>query len=421
MMGVKNFFKKKKTVKTADDLEDGIEKKENKSLQLNETSENLSKKIEEEMSPKKLTSIEKNNIKKSTKEECRGYIREYCQRIVEANQQINEAKIEYQVVTSYLVDIQKIEQMPKEERGVLDDAARNLLTLTRERNQYQNNTIRTSDKRFYGIKRYENEMVLEIKKLRDMEDYDRKVKNDMRYLEGEKGELVLQQKEIAQRQRYLKKMSVWISTLIFFLVIVLFGISYAFKSDMTLPILLTIIVVAVSIMIIFWEAKENKHKVVLLDKKIGKAINLLNKVKIKYVNNTSVLEYGCNKFGVKNSSELQYVWEEYLKAREEEQRYQTNTDRLHYYRQILVKELEKSTVVDTEIWLYQVAALIDNKEMVEIRHKLNVRRQKLRERVEYNSKLRDNSFEGIHGIIIRRADLKEDTVEILRQYEISLI
>ena len=40
---------------------------------------------------------------------------------------------------------------------------------------------------------------------------------------------------------------------------------------------------------------------IITERKINKAINLLNKVKIKYVNNINVLDYSCEKYGVKNA------------------------------------------------------------------------------------------------------------------------
>ena len=41
-------------------------------------------------------------------------------------------------------------------------------------------------------------------------------------------------------------------------------------------------------------------------------------------------------------------------------------------------------VKDPDIWIHQVEALLNHNEEVEIRHSLNVRRQSLRKRMEYN-------------------------------------
>lgn len=39
------------------------------------------------------------------------------------------------------------------------------------------------------------------------------------------------------------------------------------------------------------------------------------------------------------------------------------------------------------IWLHQTAAILDKKEMVEIRHNLIIRRQSLRRRMDYNKEM----------------------------------
>ena len=44
-------------------------------------------------------------------------------------------------------------------------------------------------------------------------------------------------------------------------------------------------------------------------------------------------------------------------------------------------------VKDPAIWLHQTAALLDGKEMVEIRHGLIIRRQSLRKRMDYNKEM----------------------------------
>ena len=58
-------------------------------------------------------------------------------------------------------------------------------------------------------------------------------------------------------------------------------------------------------------------------------------------------------------------------------------------------------VKDPAIWLHQTAALLDAKEMVEIRHNLIIRRQSLRRRMDYNK-----------DMIIRRA---EEDINVLAQ------
>jgi len=72
-------------------------------------------------------------------------ITENCEQVLESNRQMEELKVEYQAVTSYLTDIQKIDQIPAEDRELLNDAARKIITFTRERSKFQNSTVRISE------------------------------------------------------------------------------------------------------------------------------------------------------------------------------------------------------------------------------------------------------------------------------------
>ena len=56
----------------------------------------------------------------------------------------------------------------------------------------------------------------------------------------------------------------------------------------------------------------------------------------------------------------------------------------------LISLLTDYRIKDPEIWVHQVRALTDRREMVEIRHELRIRRENLRTRIEYNTKNRDD-------------------------------
>ena len=63
----------------------------------------------------------------STPEERAGFVKNCCDLINEAKRQRFEAKKEYEVVTSYLADIQKIDLLPDRAKKSIDDMARKLL------------------------------------------------------------------------------------------------------------------------------------------------------------------------------------------------------------------------------------------------------------------------------------------------------
>jgi hypothetical protein len=175
-----------------------------------------------------------------------------------------------------------------------------------------------------------------------------------------------------------------------------------------------------SILYIFVNARTNKRDLILVERKLNRAISLLNKVKIKYINNTKELDYTYQKYMVNSYAELNYLWEQYLKAKEEEKHYQKNSDELEFYNKELIKILRVNSISDPDIWIYQAAAIVDSKEMVEVRHRLNVRRQKLRERIDYNNSLRQNCIDAMNNYINKSAENKKEVSDLIRKFGIDL-
>ena len=127
-----------------------------------------------------------------------------------------------------------------------------------------------------------------------------------------------------------------------------------------------------------------------------KAITLLNKVKIKYVNMTNAVDYACEKYHVRNGKELEYIWECYMDAVKQKEKFEQNSDDIDYFNNRMIRELSAYRLYDSRVWIPQAAALIDHKEMVEITHNLVMRRQKLRSRMEYNVGILKEQLSLIH-------------------------
>ena len=98
------------------------------------------------------------------------------------------------------------------------------------------------------------------------------------------------------------------------------------------------------------------------------------------------LIYACEKYHVKNSYELNYIWEQYLNEVREREKFKKTNEDLEYFNDKLVRLLKRYRLYDAQVWLNQSSALVDKNEMVEVKHNLIVRRQKLRSRIEYNNK-----------------------------------
>lgn len=369
---------------------------------------------------KKSTELEPELVNINSLDEREAYIRNHCDRMVEAAKQIDDARVEYEAVTSYLNDMQKIDLVGEEDRQIIENAARNIVTYTREREKYRSSDIKLKPSQRQMMERYESNILSELKTIQNNEVYQNAIKKDLRYLEGEKGMLRYEKNEIIEKQNSLKNIAITVSVLVGALFIVLAVLSNIYDVNMSIPFILTVIMSAGSAVYILLESNKNRVNIKLNEKKMKKAVTLLNKVKIKYINNTSCLEYEYAKFSVKNSAELEQIWKEYMEIKEIERKFRTNTDKLNYNNEVLVKELKRHKIVDAEIWIYQPAALIDRKEMVEIRHRLNVRRQKLRERIEYNNKIKKQSIEAMGKLAEKNSAFRKEILQIFDSYEALL-
>ena len=379
---------------------------------------------------KKTETKEKDYIPKSDKKSSRqqtapadqlSFLVDNCELISESDRQIEEAKVEYQAVTSYLTDMQRIDMSLKEQREKLEEAARNIYNLTRERNLFQQKNTILTDRQYRLFERYEMQLPRELPEIKEREEYQDKIHRDMEFLEKEKNALAAEQEDIISKQGYLKWIAITTSIIVVFLFIIFALLENYSEANLSIPFLLTVLMGMASSLYIFMEARKNTYAIQFVQAKQKRQIMLMNKVKIKSVNNLNFLEYTYNKYTVDNYDKLKALWEEYIVLKEEARKYQTNTQMLNFYNNELMKELKEIGVSDSEIWIYQPSAIIDSKEMVEVRHRLNVRRQKLRDTIDTLMKQKEESLEVIKSTIKENPESAQEANLILKRYGIPEI
>lgn len=366
-----------------------------------------------------LTQVEiKNSMR--TEAECIEFLEENCQQIVDTQKQVANAKIEYQAVCEYLSDVQKIERMPEGERGLLNESAKKIISLTKQLEDYHKLQVTTSSARFRSVRKNEASLMDELKNMRENESYKKVVQNDMRQLEAEKAALQYDYEKIPHNQLELKRLSIAFTMIVISLIVLFFSMEFGLHMDMKLPFILTVAMAAGIMTYIFYEAYQNRKQYALIEQKINRAIQLQNKVKIKYINNTSSLDYSYSKYGVQNSLELEALIKEYFRAKEAERTYASNEDRLQHYEDKVVDILRVHELQDAEVWLHQLSVLLSDKEFKEMQDGLEGRRHSLMEKMDYNMKVKDQCFEHMHMVLEEQPQLKDTLLQLMKKYAISL-
>lgn len=311
---------------------------------------------------------------------------ERCEEIIEAVRELEEAKSEYRIVTDYLNDIQKIKDIPEDMHNEIRDAAGNVAKLNRARDAYLNTSQKISDAQFLQIQQEEEEIPNAIRRLEANETYEAAIRRDMNYLEGEKQEWTYCMDEVKTELRNLRIFSYVLFGIFAVLLTVILVLQSIWNVDTKLMFTLLAMTVTIAGFFLYFRQQRDLAQLKQCEANINRAIVLLNKIKFKYVNTKNAVDYACEKYHVHNSKELTYVWEQYLEAVKEKEKYLQTNEELEYYNSRLVKRLKQYELYDAKVWISNPQAICNDKEMVEVQHNLIIRRQKLRERIDYNTK-----------------------------------
>lgn len=341
------------------------------------------------------------------------YLGRLYEAIQEARRQCDDIKFEYGQVTSYLKDIQLLDQAPEEEKAALLTAAQTIVELTRERKKLQTREYKFTDGQRRAIENNEDTIQGDITKLLGYEDLQMKIKNDLRQLDSEKNLLIADKKDIIRRQSMLKTVGKCLTAVLIATGAMLLALALCFKIDIGMPFVIAVGIGFVLAALVLNEARKNRIDMVITEKKCNRAIFLGNRVKIKYVNNVRTLDYMYLKYQVRNATELDFVYNQYIQARREWARQRESSVRINENNQILLAELKRLGLRDCDIWLGQVLALVEPKEMVEVRHALNVQRQKLREQMDYNTEVMEECLQEMEKIRDMKPEYAMDVERIL--------
>ena len=340
--------------------------------------------------------------------------------IIDATYEMEDLKREYELVTSYFTDIQRIEQMPDGQRFVLEDDARKILMLEESRRTLKETPRRVPSDKYQLLTRLEPEIPDAIEEMKELESMRGKIKRDLEYLEGEKGALEYQEEDLKEKQLTIRRAAIVLGTLAALSIVTFLWINIQFGTDLIAAgAIIAIIVLIIEFFLVMNHSRiEGERK--LAYRKHNRAIVLQYKVKIKWLNNTNHLDYLYAKYEVNSRKELAYNWEQYQLMREEERKLRQSTGDLKVYQEEIISNLQRAGVNDCMVWLQQVVAFVDKREMVEVKHSLNVRRQRLREQMQQNEETRQNSLVCVKAILTEHPELKGQAREVLTAYHIAV-
>lgn len=361
---------------------------------------------------------EEESVDFDNKEVREAYVKNCLEKIADATKELENLTFEYDMVTSYLKDMEEIEALPEEEAEELKNCAKKVELLQNSRDDYMGRKRRMSDDRYRQIERMLDEIEEGCAKIKEAEQYQELVKKDLSRLEGEKHAYLYRKNELVSAIADTRGMAIISVTALGLCFALLLFLQFFLEMDTKAGYLITAGVAAFAITLIYVKHTEARRDLKRVELSINKIILLQNKVKIRYVNNTNLLDYLYLKYNVASAEELENAWNLYYQEKEEREKCKRAELDLDYNQQELLRILRRYQVKDPAVWLHQTEAILDHKEMVEIRHGLIIRRQSLRRRMDYNKEVvAGGAQKEIKELVHRYPKYTKEIIQTVEKYE----
>lgn len=362
-------------------------------------------------------SLKRDNVDMHDENQREHYVNACLEQMAEASNELDVLGGEYNLVTSYLTDIEEIEAQPDEVKEKLKNCAKKIRDLEQNKERFDKKRIIMTEEEYSHMERVEQYMPDGYNRLKKAEEYQVLVKKDLSRLDGERHAYYFRKNELLTSQGNMKGITAICVGSMLCLVIILAIISATMQLDVTIGYAIAVLVSAGALALTYVKFHDSQRELTKVERSINKLVLLQNTVKIRYVNNTNLLEYLYVKFDVDSSNELKKLWDKYIEEnmqREKEKQMQQDMD---INQAALVKLLRSYNIVDPNIWIHQAQALIDSKEMVEIRHSLILRRQNLRKQMEYNAKIAQEAQDEIKDIVEKYPEYAQRILDMVSSYE----
>lgn len=345
------------------------------------------------------------------------YVESLLQQIADAQQQLDTYKDEYNTVNRYLQDIEEMELIAGEDKKSLHEHAKAIQLLEIDKHKYEEKKQRLSDADFAKMERLEDDTDEGVKKLREAEEYQQAIRSDLTRLENEKQACLFRKQEAGVAMENLRGMALICTVALFACMGMLLFMQFALEMKTQIGYILTAAVAAIALTAIYMKYLEAVGEKKRSSGSLNKVILLQNRVKIRYVNNTNLLDYLYMKFEIKSAKDLAVMREQYLSEKEERARIKEAMKELSFSQDQMVRILRRYHLHDPLIWLHQTEAILDPKEMVEVRHALIMRRQKLRKQMAFNTQNAEQAQEQVRELVSEYPQYAKEILQMVSDYE----
>ncbi len=207
--------------------------------------------------------------------------------------------------------IQRIEKLSRKSKTDLENLARIYSETIVERDNFRSNIDKTPRDEY--LDNYTETMEEVLSDMKSTEEHQQLVKMDMAYLESERDEIIYQKSRLLKTNKLLNNLFLFVLLIVFLAMTSILITAYSFETESYIVTSVAILVVIIATVWVYVFRRRVDKELSNYNKKLAKAISLLNKTKIKYINNKKLLDFQYKKYKVNSYYMLEARWGNYKK------------------------------------------------------------------------------------------------------------
>ncbi len=350
-------------------------------------------------------------------EERKKYVSTAFLQMKEISSDIDDLRLEYNALTNYLNDCDEIDRIPKELKIPIEDAANGIISVKQNKEKYYLEKPLMDEDLYEKMDRYSDDFTEIYKKIKDAEEFQGMIKSDLKKVEGEKQALNFRRHELKLMLKNIVGVLIISSVAFAVCMITLLILAISLGLDVKLGFLLSVTIILIVYSFLFLKGNDLNKESKKLDKTIIKIIQLQNSVKIRFVNNTNLLDYLYIKYDTDSSKHFKEDFDVFTEEKHRREQYEQANKDLPAAKRRLLSLLKNLQLYDPVSWVHTPEALVNRNELVEIRHEMIGRRQKLRDAIEENTKKAESIRDEIKEMIKRYPKYSVELVNMMKDFE----
>ena len=344
---------------------------------------------------------------------------ECCEQYADAKESLNEIKNEISRIDERIGDVCALDTFSENQRFAIEDMTKQLVMLIEERTRFmENEKDRISASDYLKMERNADEIPGSLQTLKEQDELRHAAMNDMSILEREKDRLEDESEQLAGKKVFLKNITIAAIVLL----CVIFGVLTYLTvkgKDFALAFVVTAILGMGFIVLILLSMQKNKIDQKTVKNKINRAVKLTNTTKIKYVNSTNTIDFICEKYDVNGYDRLEYLWNTYLSVKAEREKFAKSADMIDNLSDSLGNMLKGYGISEPELMVCTPSCILDKRERVEMRHRLNERRRAVKDRLDFAQARFDSTASEIMRLRAMFPERKNEFDNLCRSYGLS--